>query len=127
MKIVDRIKLFIEFKNISLRNFDESIGMSKGYMSRQIKSNASIGGDVLEKIIDAYPELNPVWLLKGKGAMLSPGSDILGPTDFDKHNIYQREDVMAKAISMYLDHPVVSDKLRHIIDNQVSKNDPSDP
>lgn len=111
MKIVDRIKLFIEYKNTSLRRFDESIGMSKGYMSRQIKSNASVGGDVLEKIIDTYPELNPIWLLQGKGSMILSTEDQVNETP---RVSYDEPDTFATALLEYLDHPKIRKKIREI-------------
>ena len=117
MKIVDRIKSFIEYKNISLRKFDESINMSKGYMSRQIKSNASVGGDVLEKIIDAYPELNPIWLLQGKGEMI-----LLPNLVNERELIYQQtSDTFANTLLQYLDHPEISKKIKVMIDEHLSE------
>jgi len=110
MKIVDRIKLFIEYKSISLRRFDESIGMSKGYMSRQIKTNASIGSDVLVKIIDAYPELNLIWLLKGTGEM-TLSTDLIG----DIHEDYKSSDSFEGILLEYLDSPVIRKKLKEIL------------
>ncbi|WP_052752787.1 hypothetical protein [Kordia zhangzhouensis] len=70
MKIIDRIITFIKHKNMSMRAFDMSIKVGNGYTSKQSKSNASIGSDVLERIIDTYPELNPLWLITGKGEMI---------------------------------------------------------
>ncbi|WP_431369941.1 hypothetical protein [Kordia sp.] len=70
MKIIDRIILFIKRKNLSMRAFDKSINVGNGYTSKQSKSSASVGSDVLEKIIDVYPELSPLWLLTGKGDMI---------------------------------------------------------
>lgn len=70
MKIIDRIIDFIKHKNMSMRAFDMSIKVGNGYTSKQSKSNASIGSDVLERIIDTYPELNPLWLITGKGEMI---------------------------------------------------------
>ena len=116
MKIVDRIKLFIEHKRISLRRFDESIDMSKGYMSRQIKTNASVGGDVLEKIIDTYPELNPIWLLQGRGEMLLPTNKVN-----EKDGIYKTPDTFTEVLLQYLDEPSVRKKINDIVKNQ-SKN-----
>ncbi len=113
MKIVDRIKLFIEHKSISLRRFDESIEMSKGYMSRQIKTNASVGGDVLEKIIDAYPELNPIWLLQGKGEMLLPTNGVN-----EKNSVYKTPDAFAEVLLQYLDDPSIKQKINDIVKNQ---------
>jgi len=70
MKIIDRIILFIRHKRLSMRAFDMSIGVGNGYTSKQSKSNASVGSDVLERIIDVYPDLNPLWLITGKGDMI---------------------------------------------------------
>ncbi|WP_240321162.1 hypothetical protein [Kordia sp. SMS9] len=72
MKIIDRIIEFIQYKNMSMRAFDISIKVGNGYTSKQSKSGASIGSDVLERIIDTYPELNPLWLITGKGDMTIP-------------------------------------------------------
>lgn len=70
MKIIDRIILFIKHKNLSMRAFDMSIGVGNGYTSKQSKSGASVGSDVLERIIDVYPDLNPLWLITGKEPMI---------------------------------------------------------
>ncbi len=70
MKIIDRILLFVYHKNLSMRAFDTSIAVGNGYTSKQSKSGASVGSDVLERIIDTYPDLNPLWLITGKGAMI---------------------------------------------------------
>ncbi|NAS32562.1 hypothetical protein GTQ40_16395 [Flavobacteriaceae bacterium R38] len=112
MKVVERIKLFIDYKNISLRSFDESIGMSKGYMSRQIKTNASIGSDVLVRIIDAYPELNLIWLLKGTGKMIV-SSDIIS----DIEGIYETPDAFAGVLLEYLDQPLIRKKIQEILND----------
>lgn len=70
MKIIDRIVIFIKYKNLSMRAFDISIGVGNGYTSKQAKTKASVGSDVLERIIDKYPELSPLWLLTGRGDMI---------------------------------------------------------
>lgn len=70
MKIIDRILLFIRHKNLSMRTFDKSINVGNGYTSKQYKSKGSVGSDVLEKIIDVYPDLNPLWLVTGDGKMI---------------------------------------------------------
>ncbi|AXG69659.1 hypothetical protein KORDIASMS9_01885 [Kordia sp. SMS9] len=69
MKIIDRILVFIKHKNLSMRAFDQSINVGNGYTSKQSKSKASVGSDVLERIIGTYPDLNPLWLLTGDGKM----------------------------------------------------------
>jgi len=70
MRTIDRLKLFIEFKGLSYNNFDKLIGGSNGYIGKQIKNLASIGSDVIEKIISIFPDLNIIWLLTGHGDMI---------------------------------------------------------
>ncbi|WP_430612905.1 hypothetical protein [Flavobacterium sp. JP2137] len=73
---VDRVKQFIKFKKISLRKFAEIIGASHSL----INNTKSLGSDKLESILVNYPELNPVWLLTGKGNMLFDQADALTDT-----------------------------------------------
>jgi len=74
MKTIERIKKFIDFKGLSLNKFDDIIQSSNGYIGKQIKKKASIGSDMLENIFCIFEELNPTWLLTGKGAMLNKTS-----------------------------------------------------
>lgn len=69
-KIIDRLIEYIEFKDISLNAFDKSVGASNGYIGKQIKNKASIGGNIIEKISSVYTDLNIEWLITGKGKML---------------------------------------------------------
>lgn len=69
-KVIERLHDYIEFKGISLNSFDKSVGASNGYIGKQIKNLASIGGDVIEKIAYIYTDLSLEWLITGKGAML---------------------------------------------------------
>ncbi|MCC2598022.1 helix-turn-helix transcriptional regulator [Sphingobacterium sp. FBM7-1] len=75
-KTVNRIKHYLDSKSISLNAFDKAIGVGNGYFGKQIKRQASVGSDILEKIVCVYPDINPVWLLTGEGQMLlSPEAD----------------------------------------------------
>ena len=62
MKIIDRIIVFIKYKNLSMRKFDIAIGVGNGYTSKQAKSGASVGSHVLQKIIGTFPDLSPASL-----------------------------------------------------------------
>lgn len=68
--IVSRIKDFIDNKGISVRKFEEKVGFSNGAFASQYKNNKAIGSDKVENILQFYPEINPEWLLTGKGSML---------------------------------------------------------
>ena len=67
---ISRIKKFIDKKNISIRLFEQTVGMSNGSFASQLKNNKTIGVDKLENILHAYPEICPEWLLTGNGSML---------------------------------------------------------
>jgi len=71
--VSDRIRQYIEAKGISYYAFENSLGASRGSVSKAVKDNKSMGSNVLEKIISLYPDLNPVWLLTGQGTMLVSG------------------------------------------------------
>lgn len=65
-----RIKKFLDSKGISARAFETSVGMSNGSFSAQLKNNKTIGVDKIENILQIYQEINPIWLLTGKGSMI---------------------------------------------------------
>ncbi len=68
-KTINRIIQLLEALNLSARQFDMSIGTGNGYTLRMQKNNASVGSDVIERIIKEYPQVNLVWLITGKGEM----------------------------------------------------------
>lgn len=70
MKTVERVQIFINHKGLKLKTFDSSINASNGYIGKQIKNKASIGSDVIEKIIEVYTDINLIWLITGNGEML---------------------------------------------------------
>lgn len=65
-----RIKEYIDYKKISVRAFEQKVGMSNGSFASQLKNGRTIGVDRLENILREYPELNAAWILTGEGEML---------------------------------------------------------
>lgn len=68
-KTINRIIQLLDALHLSARQFDMSIGSANGYTLRMEKNNASVGSDVIERIIKEYPQVNLVWLITGKGDM----------------------------------------------------------
>ena len=64
------IKIFCKSIGITVKMFEKSIGASNGYVANTTKG---IGNERLQKIIETYSNLNPEWLLTGKGEMLRDG------------------------------------------------------
>ncbi len=70
MKTIERVKQYIDFKGYSNSFFEKENSLSNGYIATQLKRNADLGEGVLNKIINNCLDINPLWLLTGKGNML---------------------------------------------------------
>ncbi|CAL2084168.1 conserved protein of unknown function [Tenacibaculum sp. 190524A02b] len=68
--IIHRIKEFIVFKNISVTDFEISIGDFNEVISHSIDNNIEIHSELLLKITKTYSDLNISWLITGNGTML---------------------------------------------------------
>ena len=64
--VIDRIKKIIEYKEISTRQFCLKVGVANGFLDK-VKD---VGSEKIVKILYAFPDISPEWLLTGKGAML---------------------------------------------------------
>lgn len=65
--IKERILLYIKAKKLSQKRFEEAVGISNGYVNNLKDSPSS---KILQKIFDAFPDINKSWLLTGEGDML---------------------------------------------------------
>lgn len=63
----ERILKFIDYLNISVREFEMRCGMSNGYINSMRKG---LGATKIENVLNAFPQLNRKWLLTGEGTML---------------------------------------------------------
>ena len=68
--ILERLKQYIDFKGISVAAFERSIGMANASFGKSLKKQGAIGTDKLENILNIYPDISPMWLLKGIGDMI---------------------------------------------------------
>ncbi|MCF2738428.1 S24 family peptidase [Bacteroides caecigallinarum] len=71
--ILERLKEFMDYKGITIAAFERSIGMSNASFGKSLKNGKAIGTDKLENILSIYKDINPDWLLTGKGSMLRSG------------------------------------------------------
>lgn len=67
--VKERLKAFVAYLNISEREFCRIVGVGSAYIASIKKS---IKADKLEAISRHYPQLNPLWLIRGEGEMLLP-------------------------------------------------------
>lgn len=72
MGVKERLIQFIEYKKLSIKEFQKSIDVSVSYVTN---ISQSIGAVILRRIIEVYPDLNPDWLIKGEGDMIKKMED----------------------------------------------------
>ena len=68
--ILERLKEYIDSKDISVAAFEKSIGMSNASFGKCLKKGGAIGTDKLENILRIYPDISASWLLTGDGEMI---------------------------------------------------------
>lgn len=67
MCVKDRVKVFAEYKKMTISKFEEMCDLSNGYIAAMRKG---FGQEKLNNVLTAFPELNREWLLYGEGEML---------------------------------------------------------
>ncbi len=69
-KIVERIQQYCDYKKLSIRQLEKDIGSGNSTISKAISRGSDIQTNWLEIIVHTYTDLNPLWLLTGKGEMI---------------------------------------------------------
>ena len=70
MKPIERIAMYLKFRNINPYSFEKKINLSNGYFSKQLRHLGSVGSDILIKIHEQYHDLNILWVLIGEEEMI---------------------------------------------------------
>lgn len=65
----DRFKQLLEEKNLTATKFAALIKVNASAMSHILNGRSKPGFDVLDKIGQAFPDINLNWLISGKGKM----------------------------------------------------------
>ena len=85
MCIIERIYQLIDYKKDSVYKVSKEIGVSNGYFSKTKAKNGSVGGDIIEKIVNYYTDVNVEWLITGEGSMLKQEQKSQANTLDDKY------------------------------------------
>jgi phage repressor protein C with HTH and peptisase S24 domain len=64
-----RVQQIIDSKGYTVMGFEKFIGAGNNTIGTSIKRNSSFSSSILSKILYSCPEVNPGWLLTGKGHM----------------------------------------------------------
>lgn len=87
MKAIERFFQYIEEKSIKPTVFERDNGLSNGYLATQLKRKGDLGERVLNTIVDSCTDINPIWLLTGKGEMLLQDENEVKNFSIDNQNI----------------------------------------
>ena len=91
-KMNNRIKQIIQSENLTAGEFAKQVGIQPGAVSHLISGRNKPSLDVVQKILNAFRNINPDWSLFGAGPMNRGGNDafpkrsIAEPTLFDDAN-----------------------------------------
>ena len=71
----------MECERMGQAQFASAIGSQRAAMSHIISGRNNPSLDVMTKILHRYPQINPDWLLLGKGEMLRDNTPAMEPAD----------------------------------------------
>lgn len=91
----ERLKQIIEYLGISTRQFEQKISVSDGLIHKAMVRKSGLKSDTLAKIIDIFPQINPDWLIAGKGEMLRSSSPA-APSDSTLDRLLERIEDLAR-------------------------------
>lgn len=78
MKTIERLFQYFDYKGIKYTPVERELGLSNGYLGKMRARGASIGSEIIEKIVLYYPDINPEWLLTGAGQMIRNSEPLVG-------------------------------------------------
>ncbi len=98
MKAIDRIKKYMNLKGFNNSQFEKINSLSNGYIATQIKRKADLGESILSRIINNCLDINPEWLLTGKGSMIKDESINLSSSNTEDivRYLYNRNEFFIK-------------------------------
>lgn len=75
--MLDRIGLVLKTQNLTVSQFADKIGIQRSALSHVLAGRNNPSLDFVTKTMKAFPDLNPSWLLFGKGKMYDKATAIL--------------------------------------------------
>lgn len=75
--MIKRIELIMQSQNLTASQFADRIGIQRSGLSHILSGRNNPSLDFVLKVLKSFPELEPVWLLQGKGPMYANMSGAL--------------------------------------------------
>ncbi len=84
--MINRIKSLLDYLQINENAFSNIIGISQRTLNYYINGKRKPSFELIEKILNAYPDLSAEWLLRGEGDMYRTSN-----MDYEKSESYNEE------------------------------------
>lgn len=84
--MVDRIQLLLKTKGLSPSQFADEIQVKRSGMSHVLSGRNNPSLDFILKILETYPEIDPEWLLHGRGSIVKTDHQELSKKVHEKTN-----------------------------------------
>ncbi|AQX50649.1 hypothetical protein CMU11_12590 [Elizabethkingia anophelis] len=104
--IKDRIIQVVEYKGIAKENFYKKIGMTSASFRGKAKETP-INSTAIENILSEIQDLNPEWLLTGKGEMLKKDQPLYGTQIYTSDIINETEMIYKEPKSINTGIPLI--------------------
>lgn len=82
-EVQDRLNKFIAYVGLSVSQFEQTTGLGNGFVSN---TNARMRNSSKKLILARFPELDIDWLMRGKGEMIKPNTNIINSTGNNSAN-----------------------------------------
>lgn len=69
MTIYQRVKCVLEDKSISVNALSKQINVAQATLNPQLRGDRTLAANIVEKILDAFPDVSAEWLMRGVGTM----------------------------------------------------------
>lgn len=113
MNKLERVKSVISYKGISASAFAERINFNQSNLSKILRGDREVNGNLINAICLTFPEIDGEWLLTGKGDMLKK-NEAKPVTPYVSESLvyldYVPVSIMASFIESLYDTVYVSDK-----------------
>ncbi len=68
--MIDRIKLLLETQGMTATEFADRLGIQRSGLSHIMSGRNKASLDFVRKVLTAFPEVSPDWLIRGSGSLL---------------------------------------------------------
>lgn len=107
MSITLRIKEFIDSRGIKAYKLEKDLDIGATTLTKAFNGDRSIGSDIIQKIVQHFPDLDPVWLLTGNKSAPQPQGEkkyleIIAEREQERDKLKTDIELLTKRFSLLL-------------------------